>query len=135
MTEGWSGDDYLILFAESERAAAEGRYEFSTQLPGFRLVGLRGWDEFIVQDTSGRTFRIPTVPLDLQYLAPYGEAGLKATLTPDSRFSGKVKWYVKPVVFGGDPNLGPNVTWVDHEQHGQFVKWWNDFYHSVKTKP
>jgi hypothetical protein len=46
----------------------------------------------------------------------------------DSRFTGRIKWYIKPVVFGGDPNPGENVTWVTHEQHAELVAWWNRKY-------
>jgi hypothetical protein len=128
MTEGWNGDDYIILFAESERATVENRYAFSTLLPGFRLLGLRGWDDFIVQDAVGCTYSIPTVPLDVQYLAPYAAHELEANLSPDSRFVGKIKWYVQPLAFGGDPELEANLSWVSHEQHCRLVKWWNDQY-------
>jgi len=132
MNEGWKGDDYLILFAESERATAESRYAISTLLPGFRLLGLRGWDDFIVQDDAGRTYCVPTVPLDVQYLAPYEAPEQEASLSPDSRFTGKIKWYARPIAFGGSTEPGPNLTWVNHEQHCQLVKWWNDRYHSLR---
>jgi hypothetical protein len=132
MTEGWNGGDYLILFAESERATAENRYAFSALLPGFRLLGLRGWDDFIVQDAAGCTYCIPTVPLDVQYLAPYAAPQLEAGLSPDSSFVGKIKWYVQPIAFGGNPELGANLSWVNHEQHCQLVKWWNDQYRSKR---
>jgi hypothetical protein len=132
MNEGWKGDDCLILFAKSERTTMENRYAISALLPGFRLLGLRGWDDFIVQDDGGRTYCVPTVPLDVQYLAPYEAPEWEASLSPDSRFAGKIKWYAQPIVFGGDPSLGANLTWVIHEQHGQLIKWWNDQYRALR---
>ena len=87
MNEGWNGDDYLILFAESEREAAESRNAFSTVLPEFTLIGLRGWDDFIVQDKIDNTYCIPTVPVDLQYLSPFVVPATEG-LTPDARFTG-----------------------------------------------
>jgi hypothetical protein len=42
---------------------------------------------------------------------------------PDFRYSGKIKWYIKPIVFDGDPNPGENLTWVNHEKHAQLVRW------------
>ena len=38
---------------------------------------------------------------------------------------GKIKWYVKALVFGGDPQSALNVIWVTHDQHAELVKYWN----------
>ena len=46
--------------------------------------------------------------------------------------SGRIKWYVKPLVFGGDPELGDNVIWVTQEDHVSLVRWWNRLYATVK---
>ena len=35
----------------------------------------------------------------------------------DECFVGKIKWYINPIVFGGDPKAEDNITWVSHEQH------------------
>ncbi len=64
MLEGWHGDDYLILFDESEVAAASDRYEVLRLLPGFKVLGLRSWDDFIVRNASGQIYSVPTLPLD-----------------------------------------------------------------------
>lgn len=135
MNEGWHGDDYLILFAESEIAEISERYAISEFLPGFQIVGLRGWDDFIVRDPHGNSYSVPTVPLDSQQLAPLSVSNAAATLEPDSRFKGKIKWYTTPIAFGGDAKLGENMTWVSHEEHAQLVRWWNNQYRStVDTK-
>ena len=39
MREGWHGEDYVVLFDESELTAASERYEVSRLLPGFMVVG------------------------------------------------------------------------------------------------
>jgi hypothetical protein len=46
----------------------------------------------------------------------------------------KIKWYVKPVVFGGDPQLGTNVVWVSRDEHVKLVKYWNGLYRSIKSQ-
>jgi len=46
MTEGWFGDEHLILFDEAEVASASDRYGISQSLPGCRVIGLRDWDNF-----------------------------------------------------------------------------------------
>jgi hypothetical protein len=48
MHEGWLGEDYVVLFDESEVAAASERYGAWRLLPGFTVLGLRSWDDFIV---------------------------------------------------------------------------------------
>jgi hypothetical protein len=69
--------------------------------------------------------------LDTKYLTPF-EIPANVTLLKDERFREKTKWYITPVVFGGDPQMGDNMTWVSHEQHAQLVRWWNEMYQSVK---
>jgi hypothetical protein len=137
MQEGWFRDDYLILFGESEIEAASQRYGLSDYLPEHRLRGLVGWDDFLVRDASGQILRIPTVPLVAQYLEPYELAENTPPLEPDARFTGQIKWYVKPIVFGGDPRVGSNLVWVSHTQHAQLVLYWNQFYRwmTPATKP
>jgi hypothetical protein len=52
-------------------------------------------------------------------------------LLPDVRFTGRIKWYTKPIVFGGDPGPGENLSWVDHELHARLVQYWNREYHAA----
>jgi hypothetical protein len=133
VVEGWYGDEYLVLFGESEIGPNGDRYGLLNQLPGFKLLGLRSWDDFIVRDSAGRTFTIPTVPFDQKYLEPFpmpiGESKLKS----DPRFVGKVKWYLTPLVFGGDATMKDNCTWVSYEQHFDLVRFWNDKYRAAKS--
>lgn len=135
MIEGWYGDNHLILFDDAEVASASDRYGTSQFLPGYRVIGLRGWDDFILKDSKGGTYTVETVPAISKYISPYTLPPAGSTLRADDRFQGRIKWCVKPVVFGGDPNLGENVVWVSHEQHAQLVRWWNDIYRSLKNQP
>jgi hypothetical protein len=133
MLEGWHGDDYLILFDESEVATASDRYEVLRLLPGFKVLGLRSWDDFIVRNVSGQIYSVPTLPLEARYLTPLSLPDGATTLNPDTRFTGKTKWYMKPIVFGGDAGVGENLVWVSHEEHAQLVKFWNDKYRTLKS--
>jgi hypothetical protein len=134
MQEGWLGDDYLILFAESEIADASARYEMDRLLPGYRLLGLRDWDDFIVQDSQKNTYVTPTVPVTLEYLTKFDLPVVADHLKADERFLGKVKWYTKPIAFGGDRNISGNLTWITHEEHAQLVKWWNKLYRQTRSE-
>jgi hypothetical protein len=66
MTEGWLGDDYLILIDETEIASVLESYATSQFLLDHQVVGLFGWDDFIVRDAS----TVPTVPVTPKYLLP-----------------------------------------------------------------
>ncbi len=133
MREGWVEDHYLVLFDADELDPVVDSYTFASLLPGYRLLGFRSWDDFIVDDGTGNLFTLPTIPVDAKYLAPFQLPGADQTWTADERFTGKIKWYVKPLVFGGDPSSPENQTWVTHEQHSQLVRYWNEMYRSMKA--
>jgi hypothetical protein len=132
MIEGWQEDEYLILFDDEESRVASIRYQIEGLLPGFQIIGFRGWDDFIVRDPEGATFTVPTVPCHDSELAPFCGPDDTSQLTKDERVAGKIKWYVTPVVFGGDPGLGDNLVWVSHEQRSQLVGFWNDQYRRLQ---
>ena len=134
MHEGWQGDDYLILFEESEIVEISRRYDIATYVGGYQTVGLKGWDDFILRDGDGQRFTIPTVPLDPQYLAAATLAVDGKGLVPDERLNGKIKWYTKPLVFGGNPTSPDNICWITLDQHIQVVKWWNQMYRTIAQK-
>lgn len=131
MTEGWHGDDYLLLFDTKDRADLSRRYDLDSYVGGYEIGGLLGWDDFILHHQSGELVTVPTVPLDPKYLAPMRFTFDARRLQPDHRFTGKIKWYVKPIVFGGDAVAGDNITWITLEQHIELVKWWNKLYKSM----
>ena len=131
MIEGWHHKEYVILFDKEEVATVSQRYGIADSLPGFEILGLLGWDDFIVRDQMGHDFTVPTIPVDSAHLRPYRALAPGIVLTPDNRFGGKIKWYIKPVALGGDPESGENVIWVDHGQHAELVRWWNNLYRSL----
>ena len=132
MREGWAGDDYIVLFGE-RAPSLQTAYGITSALPGYRLLGLRSWDDFIVEDQRDARFTVPTVPLIQGNLSPF-EIDLQRELETDERVRGRIKWYNTPLVFGGDPNVGDNVTWVTVEQHTQLVTWWNQKYRELRTR-
>jgi hypothetical protein len=132
MIEGWSGDDYLVLFSDDEAESESGRYGIRALLPGYRLVGLHSWDDFIVQDESGTTFSVPAVACESTELVPF-KIPCSGTLVADERFAGKVKWHITPVKFGGSPSAEENITWIPLPQHADAVRWWNALYRDMKV--
>jgi hypothetical protein len=135
MTEGWFGDEYLISFSEAEVASASDRYSISRFIPGHQVIGLRGWDDLMVRDSVGLVYTLPSVPMDSGFLSRYVLPDAESSMVPDERFLGKIKWYLQPIVFGGDSNIGMNVISVNHDEHAQAVTWWNDLYSSVRSLP
>ncbi len=97
MTEGWYGDDYLVLF-EQKAPSLERAYGLSEALPGYHLVGLRGWDDFIVEDSRGARFTVPTVPLLSRHLRPFPTSILQLKAASDEAVAGRIRWYITPVV-------------------------------------
>ncbi len=128
MQEGWYNDNYVIVFDNSELDQVTKAYGTAEFIPEFKVVGVRGWDELVLMDGAGMFFRIPAVPLNPKYLKRLGEDWPPTGLVSDDTFSGKIKWYVKPIVFGGDASSEENITWVDLHTHQNLVKWWNQKY-------
>ncbi len=132
MLEGWIGDDYLIFFDPSDEAPlATDQYRMDDALPGFSVVGLRGWDDLIVVDESGATHTTPSVPIGPEWLAEY-ELPTPDALEPDARFTGRIKWYVKPLEFGGSPSDDENIAWITHAEHRELVRFWNNTYRHLE---
>jgi hypothetical protein len=131
MNEGWLGGEYFILFTPAESEDVSSKYAMETFLPGFTVVGLRDWDDFLVRDASGQGFSIPTVPVDPKHMQSVVLPEHSAKLEMDGRIAGKIKWYLKPLVFGGDASEA-NANWVTHEQHQQLVAFWNKQYRAIK---
>lgn len=72
------------------------------------------------------------MPLEAERLEPFFlPEGFE--LEPDARFTGKIKWYVQPLIFGGDPEDEANLIWVDSRQHAGLVIWWNDQFTALRA--
>ena len=134
MQEGWLGDEYLILFSKKELQTISEGYEIGSMLPGYEVIGLRGWDDFLVREGGGAVFSVPTLPCIPDGLRPFSIPERADGLLADRRYAGKIKWYIKPLIFGGDPASGENLTWVTHDMHAKLVKWWNARYRELSRK-
>ncbi len=135
MIEGWQDSDYLLLFEEQNEAVAmTERYGLERLLPGYTILGMKGWDDFILRDCNNQLFTIPTVPIDKQYLQSFCLSIDLSTLVPDERLRNKIKWYIKPLVFGGDPKSEENIAWISLDQHVEAVAWWNHMYRDLRQQ-
>lgn len=135
MTEGWFNDDYWILCDDQDEAEqVTALYGISDYLPGYLVVGLKGWDDFILCNPESRYFTVPSVPLDEQYLEPFEFPAAPLQLEEDPRLTGKIKWYITPLIFGGNPEAKENMAWLTPAKHAEFVRWWNDLYRQENQK-
>jgi hypothetical protein len=134
MHEGWQGDEYLILFDQAESAGFSASYEIDKYLPGHTILGLKGWDDFVVKRPDGLFATVPTVPMAAEYSAALETRIDPGQLRPDERFRGKVKWYRKPIVFGGDPADPSNIAWVPPEAHIELVRFWNGVFRRLRCR-
>ena len=135
MREGWCNNDYWALCEDQKEAEhLTAIYGLAEYLPGYFIVGLKGWDDFILIDRESQYFSVPTVPLERASLAPFRFPAEPLRLESDDRFMKKIKWYVKPIRFGGDPSAKENMAWLSLDEHVQAVKWWNKFYHDTFKK-
>jgi hypothetical protein len=55
-----------------------------------------------------------------------------AQLERDDRFTGKIRWHVRPVALGGEPDSDKNLTWVSPRQHAKLVAFWNSKYQELQ---
>ncbi|MBB5035604.1 hypothetical protein [Prosthecobacter vanneervenii] len=133
MIQGWCQKDYFILFEDqAEASLMTERYAVNSFLPGYILVGIKSWDDFILCDADNNLYTVPTIPLAAKELCPCSLEIDSAGLRADTQVADKIKWYIQPIIFGGDPKPGENMTWVTLDQHIDLVKWWNNQYRSLQ---
>ena len=135
MIEGWHHEDYYILFEEQADAVRmTQRYRLDQSLPGYTIVGLRSWDDFIVRGADGTFWTLPTVPARPANLRQSAFDIDLSVLRPAPKSQGRVKWYIQPIVFGGDPSSPQNITWLSLDQHVDAVNWWNTKYDELSNQ-
>src|SRR5258706_9950468 len=135
MREGWYSNDYWALCEDQKEAEhLTAIYGLGESLPGFFIVGLKGWDDFILVDRESQYFSVPTVPLERASLTAFRFPTETLRLQSDERFTEKIKWYLKPIRFGGDPNANENMVWLSLDEHASAVKWWNKLYRDTFVK-
>ena len=126
MKDGWFNEEYFVLYETKEEAiSATSRYQLSEYLPGFFVVGLKFWDDFILCDTDGRYYTVPTVPPVREEVAAFSFPAGSLKLHADPKYAGKIKWHIQPIVFGGSPAAHENLAWLSHDQHAEAVIYWN----------
>jgi len=132
MTEGWNKEQYFIL-ADSlnESKKLTELYGISESIPEFIIVGLLGWDDFILCNKNDEYYRVPTVPAIKENLEPFTFPESPMKLESSPKYQKRIKWYIKPIVFGGSPEDPENMRWISIEEHSKLVKFWNNTYREI----
>lgn len=135
MNEGWFHVQYVILFDEQEQISFTEQYSLAEFLPGYRIGGLWGWDNFMLLDHDGNRFLVPTIPLIPKYIETFAEVIDSSKFELDVKRKGRIKWYVKPIVFSGSPTDDDNMVWITLSDHIDLVKFWNRLYRNITQGP
>lgn len=134
MISGWHNNEYLILFEEQiEANAMTERYGVSERIPDHTLIGIRGWNDFILMSPEGSLMVAPTVPLRKEELERWDFKIDLSKIKSETEIGDKIKWLVTPLVFGGSPTDNENISWISIDQHIELVNWWNSKYDEIKN--
>src|SRR5262245_56331398 len=72
MREGWCNEEYWLLCEDREEAELlTTMYGLADHLPSYLIIGLKGWDDFILTNGEDQYFLVRTVPLERGSLAPF----------------------------------------------------------------
>ena len=136
MIEGWHDkDDYVILYEEQLEAPADGGslWDCGALSPGFHTSGIKLAGTTSYYETLPGNYAAPRSCWSVrEYLQPLGFQLDPSRIQSDARFTNRIKWYITPLVLGGDPSSEKNMTWLSLEQHVEAVKWWNETYRKMK---
>jgi len=91
MVEGWDNDNYFVLFDAPEIDLASAAYGIERWLPGYKVIGLKSWDDLLVKDGGNGVYTVPTVPLAREHLASCPSVPRGDVLSRDARFNNKLK--------------------------------------------
>lgn len=97
MIQGWLQDIHISLFPQDSCEQIAGSYGLSEALPGYSLIGLLGWDDFLLKSDSG-LYTCPTVPIDPKYLQTIDIKIDTGDLRPDPELNDRIKWYITPLI-------------------------------------
>jgi len=128
MIKAYTKENEILLFDSDKVSQISSEYCLDKVLPDHQIIGLIDWDDFLIVDKNNKTFQVPTVPIDTQYLNSFECEVVKEEEVKEEL----IKWYVTPLIFGGDPSSSENINFIDIETHIKLVVWWNNKYQEIK---
>ena len=76
-----------LIFDEQDVARASEQSGIGRYLPGFVIIGLSAWDDFLVRDVHQSLFVVPTLPMAERYLRPVAAPVGREQLERDARYA------------------------------------------------
>jgi hypothetical protein len=137
--EGWLGDNYVRVYAPSDRQRISRLYDFSAFLPGYEPWGSWGLDALCLGPDS-RLYLIDWIPLDesIRRECYASIAAFEQDLILVEEFTSayehfqKEVHFVEPLAFGGDPKA--KLMMVDQAVHAELCRFWNQTYRRIKNQ-
>jgi hypothetical protein len=137
--EGWIDDEYVRIYAASNRQYLAKLYDFPTFLPGYEPWGSWGLDALCLGSDS-RLYVLDWIPLEKSFLkeryasvAAFEEGIARLhDATPAYEYYQKEIHFVQPLIFGGDPKIAPVM--VDQTTHAEACRFWNKTYRELKDR-
>lgn len=137
--EGWLGEDYVRVYADTDRGRIADLYDFPKYLPGYEPLGSWGLDVLCLAPDS-RLYLVDWIPLheefkreafpDLETFEK--EVARIQEAEPSYEFFQREIHYTRPLVFGGDPQQEPLM--IDQKAHAEICRFWNQKYAQFKSK-
>lgn len=131
MNSGWNDEIFYNLFEDNEIKMFNQKYILTNKPNEYKIIGLYFWDDFIVSKGQ-ELVKIPTIPFDLKYEEKIEINLENIHLDNDKKINNYIKWYNKPLIFGGSPELDDNIQWINIEHHIELVNFWNKKYREIK---
>ena len=137
--EGWLDDEYVRIYADTDRRRIAQIYDFETFLPGYEPWGSWGLDAMCLGPDS-RLYAIDWIPLEEDFkkerygcIADFEEdVSHLSEATPSYEHFQKEIHYAHPLVLGGDPKVKPIM--LDQATHAEACRFFNKICREVKAK-
>lgn len=137
--EGWLDEEYIRVYASSDRQRISEIYGFGVFLPDYTPLGSVGLDALCLAP-DGKLYLIPWVPLDEdQRIEQYdGMSGFMDDIAKIDQASESYEYYgkelhlVTPIVFGGEPDQETHL--IDQDAHAEICSFWNKTYARIKKE-
>jgi len=137
--EGWLGEEYVRIYADTDRGRIAGLYDFPNFLPGYEPWGSWGLDVLCLGPDL-RLYTIDWIPLEESFrkeryasVAVFEKdiARLHEAPSAYEHFQKEVH-FVHPLALGGNPQAAPVM--IDQATHAEACRFFNKVYAQVKKQ-
>src|SRR5262245_42355213 len=131
--EGWLGNEYVRIYADTDRPRIAELYEFPAFLPGYEPWGSWGLDALCLGPDS-RLYAVDWIPLQADFrkekyisiVAFEEDIARLHEATPAYEHFQKEVHFAHPLALGGDPGVAPVM--LDQATHAEACRFFNKVY-------